>query len=102
MGGFQQPQGHLQVISNMIDFKMTPQASLDSPRFNYDLASGIVNLEETFNEYTYKKLIKSKHNIKVLKGYERGTFGGGQAINKYQNIFISGSDPRKDGLASSY
>ena len=39
---------------------------------------------------------------RVLKDYLRGTFGGGQVINKYQNTFISGSDPRKDGLASSY
>ena len=102
MGGFQQPQGHLQVISNMIDLNMTPQAALDAPRFNYDLSSGIVNLEESFEKDTYQQLSKSNHNIKVLKDYLRGTFGGGQVINKYQNTFISGSDPRKDGLASSY
>ena len=102
MGGFQQPQGHLQVISNMIDLNMTPQAALDAPRFNYDLFSGIVNLEESFKKDTYQQLSKSNHNVKVLKDYLRGTFGGGQVINKYQNTFISGSDPRKDGLASSY
>ena len=102
MGGFQQPQGHLQVISNMVDLKMTPQTALDAPRFNYDPFSGIINLEETFKKDTYEKLIKSRHNIKVLKGYEKGTFGGGQAINKYLNTLIAGSDPRKDGLALSY
>ena len=102
MGGFQQPQGHLQVISNMVDLKMTPQSALDAPRFNYDPFSGIINLEETFNEDTYEKLIKLRHDIKVLKGYEKGAFGGGQAINKYLNTFIAGSDPRKDGLALSY
>ena len=102
MGGFQQPQGHLQVISNMVDLKMTPQSALDAPRFNYDPFSGIINLEETFNEDSYEKLIKLRHDIKVLKGYEKGAFGGGQAINKYLNTFIAGSDPRKDGLALSY
>ena len=86
----------------MIDLNMTPQAALDAPRFNYDLFSGIVNLEESFKKDTYQQLIKSNHNIKVLKDYQRGTFGGGQIINKHQNTYISGSDPRKDGLASSY
>ena len=102
MGGFQQPQGHLQVISNMIDLNMTPQASLDSPRFNYDFQTSNVNLEESFNKETYKILKDYKHNINVLKKYERGTFGGGQIINKFENVIISGSDPRKDGLALSY
>ena len=102
MGGFQQPQGHLQVISNMIDLNMTPQASLDSPRFNYDFQTSNVNLEESFNKETYKILKAYRHNINVLKKYERGTFGGGQIINKFENVVISGSDPRKDGLALSY
>ena len=48
-----------------------------------------------------KKLIKLRHDIKVLKGYEEA-FGGGQAINKYHNTFIAGSDLKKDGLALSY
>ena len=102
MGGFQQPQGHLQVISNMIDLNMTPQASLDAPRFNYDFQNSNVNLEESFNRETYKILKAYRHNINVLKKYERGTFGGGQIINKFENVVISGSDPRKDGLALSY
>ena len=102
MGGFQQPQGHLQVISNMIDLNMTPQASLDAPRFNYDSQNSNVNLEESFNKETYKILKAYRHNINVLKKYERVTFGGGQIINKFENVVISGSDPRKDGLALSY
>ena len=56
MGGFQQPQGHLQVISNMIDLNMTPQASLDAPRFNYDFQTSNVNLEESFNTVSYTHL----------------------------------------------
>jgi len=102
MGGFQQPQGHLQVISNMIDMKMTPQASLDAPRFNYDFLTSIVNLEESFDKKTYKILESYNHKINILKNYERGTFGGGQIINKFEDVTISGSDPRKDGLALSY
>ena len=102
MGGFQQPQGHLQVISNMIDLNMTPQASLDAPRFNYDFLASNVNLEESFDGETYKILKTYGHNINVLKNYDRGTFGGGQIINKLHNVIISGSDPRKDGLALSY
>ena len=102
MGGFQQPQGHLQVISNMIDMKMTPQASLDAPRFNYDFLTSIVNLEESFDKKTYEILESYKHKINILKNYERGTFGGGKIINKFKDVIISGSDPRKDGLALSY
>ena len=59
-------------------------------------------LEESFNKETYKILKAYRHNINVLKKYERGTFGGGQIINKFENVIISGSDPRKDGLALSY
>ena len=84
------------------DRDMTPQASLDAPRFNYDFQTRDVNLEGSFDKETYNILKAYKHNINVLKKYERGTFGGGQIINKFENVIISGSDPRKDGLALSY
>ena len=102
MGGFQQPQGHLQVISNMLDQEMSPQASLDAPRFNFDLMSSKVNLEDSFREETYGVLSSFKHKINILNNYEKGTFGGGQIINKLNDSLISGSDPRKDGSALSY
>tara|TARA_B100001029_G_scaffold179886_1_gene192108 strand:+ start:13851 stop:15461 length:1611 start_codon:yes stop_codon:yes gene_type:complete len=103
MGGFQQAQGHLQVISNMIDYRMSPQSALDSHRFSVSIEEDLVYLENSFPEQVILELKNKVHNIDLKDGYERGLFGGGQIINRNENgILIGGSDPRKDGQAVSY
>ena len=105
MGGFQQPQGHLQVISNMVDFGMDSQKALDALRFSVDVQnSGTVRIEEGLNSKTIKELRQRGHDLSIVKGYERGIFGGGQVISRdpTTGVLIAGSEPRKDGQAAGW
>lgn len=122
MGGFMQPQGHLQVIRNLIDFHLDPQSALDAPRWYIaqvgetqhpnDVKKSIVLLEDGYSgrgdgEFdddgeTMKKLLEDKgHNVlRIVKGKERSIFGRGQVIIRYENgMLCGGSDPRADGCA---
>ena len=105
MGGFQQPQGHLQVISNMVDFGMSPQAALDSPRFSVDVrGGGNLLVEEDIDSATLEDLRKRGHKVEVKRGRERMLFGGGQIIARdpKSGVLVAGSEPRKDGLALGF
>lgn len=103
MGGFQQPQGHLQVISNLIDFGMNPQEALDSARFSVSIENDSLFLEDAFDKNVTSGLKNKGHLISVKSGFDRGIFGGGQIIYKdASGVLIGGSDPRKDGLSASY
>ena len=103
MGGFQQPQGHLQVISNLIDFGMNPQEALDSARFSVSIENDSLFLEDAFDKSVTSALKNKGHLISVKSGFDRGIFGGGQIIVKdTSGVIIGGSDPRKDGLSVSY
>ena len=99
MGGFQQPQGHLQVVMNMVDFGLNPQQSLDASRFRVDLDSDSVWLEDDVPENIREELKSLGHDIKVMSGHQRVQFGGGQIIEKNTDsgILVGGSDSRKDG-----
>lgn len=111
MGGFMQPQGHVQVLLNMLAFDHTPQAALDAPRFC--IGAGIpdstkpvdrtVYLEDGIDESVVEGLAKLGHNIKVLKDFERGMLGRGQVIRcrteDKKVVYSAGSDPRGDGAA---
>jgi gamma-glutamyltranspeptidase/glutathione hydrolase len=111
MGGFMQPQGHLQVLSNIVDFKLNPQQALDMPRFCININDGIgvgaiepggeVFLEKGFNFDEMAALRLKGHRISPISGRERQMFGGGQVIQRdpETGILTSGSDPRKDGCA---
>ena len=102
MGGFQQPQGHLQVISNMVDFRMNAQEALDALRFSIDVQNtGTVRVEEGLDSKTVLELRRRGHDLSIVRGYERGIFGGGQAISRdpVTGVLIAGSEPRKDGAA---
>ena len=102
MGGFQQPQGHLQVISNMVDFGMDAQRALDALRFHIDIGgSGTVMLEAGVPDETVSALRDRGHVIEIVDGYERMLFGGGQIIARdaESGALIAGSEPRKDGAA---
>jgi gamma-glutamyltranspeptidase/glutathione hydrolase len=100
-GGWMQPQGHVQVLNNIVDFGMNPQTALDSPRFRY-LTGHQVALEKPLLERAQDSLISRGHDIvpKLPKGM---SFGGGQIILKdpQTGSLVAGSDPRTDGCAAA-
>jgi len=101
MGGFMQPQGHLQVIVALIDDALHPQAALDQPRFCIQDGnpSGNVAIEEGIPPLTLRSLSHKGHQIERISGHERALFGRGQIIlrDRKDNVFWGGSDPRADG-----
>ncbi|KAL3470539.1 nucleophile aminohydrolase [Aspergillus californicus] len=111
MGGFMQPQGHVQVLLNMLAFNYHPQAALDSPRVciaagNPEIGKKLdrtVYVEEGISESAVEGLRALGHDIKVLKGWERGMFGRGQVIRCHYDggtlVYSAGSDMRGDGGA---
>lgn len=102
MGGFQQPQGHLQVISNMVDFDLDAQRALDALRFSIDVQeTGTVRVEDDLDPDTVRGLRSRGHDLVVVGGHQRGLFGGGQVISRSPEtgVLTAGSEPRKDGAA---
>lgn len=110
MGGFMQPQGHVQVLLNMIAFKMNPQAALDAPRFMVgsggipgDSHGSSLLLEEGITKEVCEKLRAMGHDAKIVTGFEREVFGRGQLIRCHKQegrvVYSAGSDPRGDGGA---
>jgi len=101
MGGFMQPQGHVQVVTNMIDYGMGPQEALDAPRFCIldGTAGGKVSLEEGIPVDTMAALARMGHEVIPVAGYNRVSFGKGQIIlrNPKTGALTAGSDPRGDG-----
>lgn len=97
MGGEMQPQGHLQVVSAMIDHGLNPQAALDAPRWR--LTGGLgVELEEGLAASAAAGLEERGHAIARADGF-RG-FGRGQAIWRLaEGVYAGASDPRADGAA---
>ena len=103
MGGFQQPQGQLQVISNMIDLGMNPQEALDYARFRIDIEDKTTFAEDSIDQEVISGLNSKGHSVSLISGVDRGFFGGGQIINRNgEGMLFGGSDPRKDGLSASY
>ena len=99
MGGSHQAQAHGQFISNLVDYEMTPQAALDYPRFDHDQVKNIVALESGVTISIRDELQKMGHL--VVEGPANG-FGCGQAILRLEDVWIAGSDYRKDGQASGF
>ncbi len=102
MGGFMQPQGHLQVVVAMADDGADPQAALDRGRFN--LVDGSpdsrVLLEPGLPEETVAELECRGHDVKTITGWGRIWFGRGQIIRRDESgVLWAGSDPRADGCA---
>ncbi len=103
MGGFMQPQGHVQVLCNMVDFDMDPQTALDAPRWSVDPLTGELTLESGLADLA-DGLAALGHRVTVARPEERALFGGGQVImiDPETNMLHAGSDPRKDGCAVGY
>lgn len=103
MGGFMQPQGHVQVLSALVDDGLDPQSALDLPRFCIDVeeAGGRVALEEGIPERVVSELGNMGHPVYLVSGYDRSLFGRGQVIlrDPETGVLTAGSDPRADGCA---
>jgi gamma-glutamyltranspeptidase/glutathione hydrolase len=96
MGGQMQPQGHLQVVSNLADYNMNPQTALDAPRWRY-LTDQRVVLETGIPSEVMIALSQRGHEVRVNPS--KGMFGKGQMILKQNGVFVAASEPRADGMA---
>ena len=98
-----QPQGHVQVLSALVDDGLDPQAALDQPRFCIDVeeSGGRVAIEEGMPQETFDGLQKMGHPVASVTGYDRALFGRGQVIlrDPETGVLSAGSDPRADGCA---
>jgi gamma-glutamyltranspeptidase/glutathione hydrolase len=102
MGGDMQPQGHVQFLVNLIDFKLNLQEAVDAPRIRH-IQGMEVYLEDGIPEKTRKALREKGHH--VLSGDEPiNQVGGGQAVyfDRDQDVLLGASDRRKDGCAMGY
>ncbi|MBL8859151.1 MAG: gamma-glutamyltransferase [Planctomycetes bacterium] len=110
MGGATQPQGHVQILVNVIDFGMNFQEAGDAPRILHEGSSeptgelmsdgGKVSLESGLSPDVARELVKRGHKV----GTNVGDFGGYQAIHwdKVHRVFVGASESRKDGHAAGY
>ncbi|QKY21178.1 gamma-glutamyltransferase [Halolamina sp. CBA1230] len=100
MGGFMQPQGHLQVVSNIVDYDLPLQAALDLPRWRYR-EDGSLAVEERMDadNELLTKLSRRDHDVQVLYP---GMFGGAQIVRSEDGILSAATEPRKDGTAQGY
>ncbi len=110
MGGAMQPQGHAQIVVNLIDFGMNLQEAGDAPRIRHDGSSqptgtkmrdgGWLNLESGFSYDVVRKLMQMGHKVR----YSLGGYGGYQAImwDAKDRVYYGASESRKDGQAAGY
>ena len=96
MGGYMQPQGHVQVLSNLVDYDMSPQAALDAPRWRYR-ESGSLGVEERLPNLS--ALARRGHDVAVLPPV---MFGGAQLVRRHGGTLAGATEPRKDGVAIGY
>jgi len=98
MGGYMQPQGHVQVIANLVDYEMPLQRALDEPRWRYR-ESGELALEAHFDDDVAAKLVRKGHDVKTLSPV---MFGGAQIARNRDGVLSAATEPRKDGTAQGY
>ena len=108
MGGATQPQAHAQIIINMVDFGLNLQEAGDAPRIVHSGSSqptdevmtngGKLSLESGFSKSIENELTAKGHKLE----YQRGVFGGYQAIMVKDGVYYGASESRKDGQAAGY
>jgi gamma-glutamyltranspeptidase/glutathione hydrolase len=112
MGGAMQPQGHVQILVNLIDFGMNLQEVGDAPRLHHDGSTeptgqntvmrdgGVLELESGFAHETVRGLLRKGHTVK----FADGPYGGYQAIARdpVTGVYAGASESRKDGHAAGY
>ena len=112
MGGAMQPQGHAQIVMNLVDFGMNLQEAGDAPRIHHDGSTepagqmpamaegGVLNLETGFSYETIRALMRKGHAVE----FADGPYGGYQAIMRdhAHGVYVGASESRKDGQAAGY
>lgn len=101
MGGYMQPQGHFQVVTNTIDYLLNPQAALDAPRWQW-MEGKTVLVEPSFPNYLAQALARKGHQIQVAT--DSGSFGRGQIIwrNPETGVLAGGTESRTDGAVAAW
>nr|WP_246001191.1 gamma-glutamyltransferase family protein [Oceanobacillus piezotolerans] len=101
MGRFMQPQGHVQVLMNMIDFGLNPQAALDAPRWQW-IEKRTIELETRFPMNMIESLAAKGHEIKIQ--IEANEFGRGQVIlrDPKTGVLVGGTESRTDGVVATW
>ncbi|MET0383979.1 MAG: gamma-glutamyltransferase, partial [Burkholderiaceae bacterium] len=112
MGGDMQPQAHVQIVQNLVDFHMNLQEAGDAPRIQHEGSTspegqatpmtdgGFVDLESGFDYETVRELMRRGHSVR----FANGPYGGYQAIgwDATNRVYIGASESRKDGQAAGY
>ena len=100
MGGYMQPQGHVQVIMNMIDFGLNPQAALDAPRWQW-ISGKTIQVENEVPIHIVEDLLRRGHKIEIQP--KSGYFGQGQIIQRNEvGVLCGATEPRADGAVVGY
>jgi gamma-glutamyltranspeptidase / glutathione hydrolase len=98
MGGFMQPQGHVQVIMNAIDFNLNPQSALDAPRWQW-MKDKTIEVEHQFPHHIAQALTARGHDIKYA--VDSIGFGRGQIIWRNDDgVLVGATEPRADGTVA--
>lgn len=104
MGANMQPQGHMQTVVRMLDYKQNPQAACDAPRWRYN-AGLEINVEAQMDPAVVRELAGRGHRMEVIDDSYQD-FGAGQFIWRMGDPKVEGyviaSDPRRDGLAAGF
>ena len=100
MGGFMQPQGHVQVVMNTVDFGLNPQATLDAPRWEWERGLR-VSLEHSTPPHLFQGLAGLGHEVSWSSN--RQAFGRGQIIwRNADGVLCGGTEPRADGSIAAW
>ena len=100
MGGFMQPQGHMQVVMNTVDFHLNPQQALDAPRWQW-MEGKTIEVEHATGQHIVEALARRGHAMKWALG--TGGFGRGQIIWRQENgVLVGGTESRTDGQVAAW
>jgi gamma-glutamyltranspeptidase/glutathione hydrolase len=104
MGGNMQPQGHMQTLVRMLDYRQSPQAACDAPRWRFNQGLEI-NVEQQMDRRTVQALLDRGHVAEVIRDSYQD-FGAGQFIWRAGDPkvegYVAASDARRDGLAAGF
>ena len=94
MGAYMQPQGHVQVVMNYVDFHLDPQQALDAPRWQW-MRDGTVSVETRFDQSLARGLQRRGHELRY--DIDTPSFGRGQMIVRLSNgVLVGGTESRTD------